>query len=123
MKLFILLFLLPSIVMAECEWKSIERTEQGFLYSAECHQRVGKMVKDEKLREEQVEELNQTIKLKDLALDTNVQRADLWRKTSFDLEDRLFKIENNNERNKWIYFGLGFLGASLAVWGASRLNK
>lgn len=120
--LLIVALLLPNLAFAECNWKDIKKTDAGFVYPTACHKKVGKMVKDDISRKAQVTKLNKTITLKDLAIDTHLQRTELWRKTSYDLEDRLFKIERHSSRNKWIYFGLGFLGSSVAVWGASRLR-
>jgi hypothetical protein len=73
-------------------------------------------------REAQVQALTKSIELKDLAIKTHEQRADLWMNTSFKLEDRVNTIERYNDTNKWLYFGLGIVVTGLSVWGAGQLR-
>lgn len=81
------------------------------------------MVQDLKDREEQVASLNKTIELKDLAIKTNEQRAQLWMDSSLKLEDRVNQMEAMRSTNSWIYFGLGVAATSLSIWGASQLVR
>jgi len=87
--LIIFLFSLNSF--AQCDWKTIKRTSQGFLYSSECHIEVGKLVKSEKLLKQQISSLHGQIKLGDLKYSKQVEITNKWRATSFSLEDRVIK--------------------------------
>ena len=109
----------------ECNWSTgIEKLSDGrFAYSSSCHKLVGKTVADLKDREEQVAKLEKVIELKDLAINLHEKRADLWMNTSLKLEDRVNSIEAMRSTNQWLYFGLGVLGTSLAVWGAGQLAR
>lgn len=124
-KAFSVLFALSLVwnsCFASCDFSTVERQGNKFIYSAECHKKVYKLIQEAKKREEQVEELNKTIKLKDLAIDTHMDRAEKWRKTSYELEDRVITMQKIKKYNDWLYFGLGFLAAGLAVYGAGQLK-
>ena len=82
----------------------------------------GRLRKEEPLRKKQFEHLKESIRLKDLAIDYSNKRIDNWQKTTFKLEDKLLKIEKNNERIKWIYFGLGVVVMGGAVWAAGQIK-
>lgn len=110
--------------MAECDFSvGIKKQEDGYLYSNECNRRVGKLVLDAKDREEQVGKLNETIRLKDLAVGEQEKRANLWMETSLKLEDRVNTIDSMESTNKWLYFGLGIIVFGASVWGASQLTR
>lgn len=112
-----------SAKAADCDFSTIQKQGDGYLYSPECNRKVGKMVLDEKDRKEQVDKLNETIKLKDLSIDTNEKRAQLWMDTSLKLEDRVNTIDKMESTNKWLYFGLGVVVFGAAVWGAGKLRS
>jgi hypothetical protein len=82
----------------------------------------GRLLEVEEDRKKQVKHLNESIKLKDLALAKSNTRIELWQKSTYKLEDRLIKLNNNNDRTKWIYFTLGVLVMAGAVHGASQLG-
>lgn len=115
--------LTPQVGLADCNYATdIKKVEQGYLYTTECHKKIGKIVKNEDKRKEQVDKLEKVIELKDLALDKSHERIELWRDTSFKLEDRVNAIDNMKERNKWLYFGLGIVVMGLATYGAGQLR-
>jgi len=122
--LLITLSLLSNIAFAECDFfTGISKLSNGnFEYTAECHKKVGKTVADLKDREEQVAKLEKIIELKDLAINIQEKRADLWMNTSMKLEDRVNTIEQYKSTNQWLYFGLGVLVMGVAVWGAGQLR-
>ena len=121
----ILVSLLPIQCFADCDWsKDISPEADGsYKYSRDCNKRVGKLVQDNKDLNDEVDKLNKTIDLKDLTIQTDEKRADLWMNSSLKLEDRVNTIDKMNETNKWLYFGLGIVVSGFAVWGASRLVK
>ena len=115
--------LVNQSVLADCNPKDIlEQSDGTFSYPLDCHVDYGRLIKEESLRKKQVEHLKESIRLKDLAIDYSNKRIDNWQKTTFKLEDKLLKIERNNDRLKWIYFGLGVLVMGGAVWGAGQLK-
>lgn len=120
----LILSVLSSPAYAECDFsKDIEKLPDGrYAYSVDCHRHVGKMVEDLKDKDDQIAGLTKSISLKDLAIQTNEQRASLWMDTSLKLENRVNTMESMKSTNQWLYFGLGVLGTSLAVWGASKLR-
>ena len=114
---------MPQLTLADCDFsKDVTKTKDGYLYSADCHKEVGRHVQVEEKRKEQVEKLEKALELKDLAIVTSHERIELWRDTSFKLEDRVNAIENLKEKNKWIYFGLGILVMGVAVHEAGNLK-
>ena len=119
-----MVLMLNQSVLANCNYKDIKEQSNGsYSYPVDCHIEFGKLVQNEVERVKQIDHLNKSIKLKDLAIDKSNERIELWQNTSYKMEDRLIKIERNNERLKWLYFGLGILVMSGATYGASKLNK
>lgn len=116
--------LLSSSAFAECDFATgISKVENGYLYSKDCHLRVGKTQADLKDREEQVANLTKVIELKDLGIAVHEKRADLWMNTSLKLEDRVNTIESLRSSNQWLFFGLGVLVTGAAVYGAGHLAR
>lgn len=115
--------LLPWQAMASCDWKSgISLLPDGaYRYTKECHIHVGETVRDLELMTERVELLSKAIELKDLTIAKADERADMWMKTSVSLEKRIETLDKMNAANKWLYFGLGVLATSAAIYGASKL--
>jgi hypothetical protein len=107
---------------ANCNPKTIKQKDGVFIYPVECHIEFGKLRAVEPERKKQIEHLNNSLKLKDLALNLAEERVENWKETSYKLEDKLLKYEKNSERTKWIYFGLGILVMGGAVYGASKMK-
>lgn len=124
-KLMVLfLFLtLPIQSYASCDFaKDIKSNSDGtYTYTRDCHVEVGKAVKKVPLLEGQVEELNKTIELKDLALVKQKERADLWMNTSLQMNDKLQSYESTQSLNNWVHFGIGVGVTVLSVWAAGQL--
>ncbi len=112
-----------QVAVADCDWKTIEKTENGYLYNKDCHVQVGKLVKEAKLRKEQVAELSKTITLKDLAMTKANERIDLWRDTSFKLEERIIKQRKWSSYNDYLYFGGGVVMTILAGWALGQASR
>ncbi len=113
-----------SVAMASCDFATgIERTNAGYIYSSSCHQEVGQIVSEVKDRRTQVQLLNDAIILKEQAIEAERARAELWRKTSFEVEDRLRTIENNRHDRDFLYLGAGVLLTIGAAWAMGAASK
>ena len=104
-------------------YESTSYTPPKYVYSVDCHIDYGRLRKVEPQRQKQVEQLNKSITMKDLALDLSKQRTEEWTKTTYKLQDKLLTVERNNGKLKWVYFGLGILTMSGAVWAAGQLKN
>jgi hypothetical protein len=100
----------------------VENSSGNFVYSKDCHIEFGRLRQIERDREKQIEHLNKSIQLKDLALDMANERIDMWQKATYKVEDRLLKMESNSDKTKWIYFGLGVIVMGGATWAAGQLR-
>ena len=110
-------------VLASCNPKDIVEQANGtYIYPVDCHVDYGRLRQNEEARKKQVEHLKESIKLKDLALDYSNKRIETWQQATYKVEDRLIKLERNNDKLKWIYFGLGIVVMGGAVWGAGQLK-
>ena len=123
--IFILICLLSQSVFADCDWKTgiTEGPNKTFIYNEACHQKVGQLVQDSLVKDEQISKYAEAIKLKDLAIQASDQRVMLWQKTADDELDRLNKISADQKRSDWLYFGLGILTMVGAGYVASRAYR
>ena len=121
----VMLSLFPFSALAECEWKTgITKLPSGtFEYSRDCHFKVGETVRDLGIAKEQYRLTTEALTLKDLAISKADARAELWMQTSYSLEKRIETLDKMNTQTKWIYFGLGVLATSAAIYGASQLSR
>lgn len=128
-KLFIspiLTFSLISVnsAMADCKWSSdIKEVETGYLYSDDCHLRVGRLVQDEKDYKIEVKQLRKTIELKDLTIGDLKKDRNRWEDEAVEQFERFDKYKKAESKRTWLWFGLGVLATGAAVYGASHLNK
>lgn len=118
--------LIPLQAVAEnCNPKTdiVEDTKSGkFVYTEDCHIEFGRLRITEKERQKQIEHLEQSIKLKDLALDLSNERIENWQQATYRVEDRLLKMEANSDKINWIYFGIGVIVMGGATWAAGQLR-
>ena len=124
-KLLIIAFLIPQLAFANFTCKrgqGITKTEKGFLYTKDCHTQVGKVIKENESRKEEIKELRKTIKLKDLAINTQIQRVEMWQTTTFKLEDRIITYRKLDRYENTLWFVLGIVVTGAAVYGAGQLN-
>lgn len=119
----LLVMAMPLQALADCDFaKDIKDNQDGtYTYTRDCHIEVGKRIKKLDLATQQIDELNKTIELKDLALVKQKERADLWMNTSLQMSDKLQSYDKTNSFNQWLYFGLGVAATALSVWGAGQL--
>jgi len=92
-----------------------------YIYSLECHLAVGQLVQDNKTKDLQLIDLGKALTLKTEALDDSDKRVQLWQTTSVKMEDSLQSYDNLRSRNQWLFFALGVLVTSAAVYGAGSL--
>lgn len=115
--------LISNSAYAICDSKDIQKQEDGsYRYSKECHNEVGKTFGALEKREQQVEKLEKVIELKDLSLDKSYERIEMWRDTTYKLEDRVNTMEQMKKNNEVLYFILGIAVTGLAVYGAGQLK-
>ena len=114
--------LFSNLAFGECDFSTgiTPLSDGGYRYSKECHIKVGENKRDLDIANKQVENLNKALDLKTLALDKSDQRIDLWRDTTFRLEDRINKIDDTYKANQWLYFGLGALTMFAAGYVAAK---
>jgi len=113
-----------NVALAECDFSAgITKTADGYLYTKECHVKVGEMKQDLKIANEQNEKLTKALDLKDFAITKADQRADMWMNTTYKLEDRINTIDQMRSTNQWVAFGLGALTMFAAAYAASQLQR
>lgn len=123
MNLILALTMISSTAFAECQWSTdIKKIDTGYLYTDSCHAKVGVTLKDNDDYKIEVKELRKTIEFKDLALKKADERTEEWMKATYKLEERVDKIESAANKTKWLYFILGVVATSAAVYGAGQLK-
>lgn len=122
--LVLLSALFSNLAFGDCDWSKIKKLPNGdYAYNPLLNICVGKLVQDSQVKEQQVQDLNKAITLKDLAIKDSDARTVLWQKSSNDELDRVQKMESDQKIDSWLYFGLGILTTSLAIWGATQIIK
>ena len=111
--------------MADCDpAKDIKSNSDGtYTYSRSCHVMAGKAIKEKPLLNEQVDDLNKAITLKDLALTQETQRSTMWLDDSVKMHDKLNSYEAAEHKSNVIYFILGIVVTGAAVYGAGQLVR
>lgn len=121
--LILVVTMISSTAFAECKWaEGVKKADGGYLYTIDCHARVGVTLKDNDDYKIEVKELRKTIEFKDLALKKADERTEEWMKATYKLEERVDKIESAANKTKWLYFILGVVATSAAVYGAGQLK-
>jgi hypothetical protein len=112
-----------QLAFADCDFSlGITQSGTGFLYTPECHRKVGGLVQELDLRKQQVDLLNKSIDFKDLAIAKSDERNEKLRDSLYKVQDRVDTMEKLQESNKVLYFIGGVLFTGLAVWGAGQLK-
>lgn len=125
MKYLITLFISLSLSFntIACDWSTIKKQGNSFVYSAECHDQVGKLADSEKERKKQVEKLEQSIELKDLALTTAEKRVELWKKTTYEVEDRALRYKKFANLTKYGWFAMGVISVFASAYAFDKVRK
>ena len=112
-----------SVFAADCTWSlGTKKVEGGYLYTDACHNRVGITLRDNDDYKIEVEALRKTIDTQKLVIDKADERTILWRNESYEQFDRLQKQQAASEYNKVLWFVLGVVVTSAAVYGAGQLK-
>lgn len=120
MRFLILILLIPQLAFAECDYSTVKKVDNGYLYSTECHKATGKALKELNIREEQVENLKKTIKLKDLALVTADSRILNYQEVAYKNTERLNRLNSVQSKQNMLYFIGGIVLSTLSVYAASK---
>ena len=127
----LMVLLVSHSALANCNFISdiVKVDTNTYHYTKECHIEVGKIknTKEElekaaSERKKQIEKLNKSIKLKDLALDVADERIMNWRNQSYEQHKRLIKQQQLSKYNDWLYFGGGIALTVLSVWAAGQIK-
>ena len=118
----LVLSLFSQAALADCDFKTgvTPGPNKTFVYSEECHLKVGQLVQDNKTKDAQIADLTKAISLKDLALTKADERTQLWMTSADALTDRVTKIDSEVKHNEWLYFGLGVLTTFAAGYAIAR---
>ena len=121
-KIILICYIFSVTSFAECDWSNIKKNNDNtYNYTEELHLCVGKLVKENKVKDEQILNLTKAITLKDLALDSSDKRVNLWMDTSMKLEDRVNKIDSMQKSNNFLFFSAGILTTILAGFMTAKL--
>lgn len=97
----------PLFSNAECDWKTINKTTEGYLYSKECHIEVGKTLQELDIKKQQSDLYKNSSDLYKQSYELEKQRSDLWYKESQELEKTIKQDRMFSEIQKVTYFSLG----------------
>ena len=108
--------------IVNCDWKSIKHNvDETYTYSKPLHLCVGKLVYNQTLDNQQIDDLTKATKELNLALDKADQQSQIWQTEATTLRSKIDEIEQHERSKNWIIFGLGFLTASAAIYATSRI--
>lgn len=116
---------MSNVALADCDFSKgiTPGPNHTFIYTEECHLKVGKLVQDNQTKDLQIGDLTKAIQLKDLALVKADERTQLWMDTSDKLQNRMTTVDSLAKKNEWIYFGLGVLATVGAGYVASQMYR
>lgn len=100
----------------ECKTSDLKHNADGtVLYTKDCHKRVGEIVEELELRQEQVKKLNLSVDFYKQGYDIQDQRAKDWMNTSIQLDKELQRQKTFSSLEKVGYFVLGVLVVGVAA--------
>ena len=118
------LLLAHTTAIASCNWKTdVIKKENYYAYSKGCHKEVGKALVDLDDYKIQEEKLRETIKLKDLALDTADKRIMGWREETYNQHSILESHAKMRRYENYLYFSGGIALTVLSIWAAGQISK
>jgi hypothetical protein len=120
MKLLIILLFLFHQIFA-CDWATIEEKDGNYIYSKDCHIEVGRLVAKEKYYLKEIDVLKELNSSHKELLMIQMDRTNLWKDYSQEIEQRYTSVKRSEKLNFWINFGLGIAVTSLSVYLASGL--
>lgn len=117
--IFLVFFIFNQIAFADCDWKTISKANDGYLYSRDCHIEVGRSLEELSLKKQQVDLFRQSSDSFRQAYELEKQRSDLWYKEAQDLEKTYRSQRNFSDLERYAYFALGVF----AMYGAVQAVK
>lgn len=112
-----------NLAFANCDFSlGITEKEDGYLYTKDCHRKVGRLLKDTEDMQLELSELKKSIDLKDLALKKSDEQLMMWRMETYEQHERLLKIDRMSDRERWLWFGIGILVMGGATYAAGQLR-
>ena len=112
---------------AGCDFATIQKTQGGYLYSAECHVQVGVLVESNRLLTQEVAELRQGAEKLQLAYNYLNTDRDQWRDSALKVGEKFDRYQGLSSTQNSIFLGLGVAGGIaltvLSVWAAGELAK
>lgn len=119
--LLLISLLLPTLSLSECNLANdIKKTDQGYLYTPECHQLVGKTFMENQDQKAIILSYKELVELQKISLKLQTERADLWYTTSKDLEERIIKIDQYGQWNNYIHVVAGIALTIGAGWALGQ---
>lgn len=120
---FLLLICNINVVLADCDFAT--GIQQGpnktYIYTEECHIKVGQLVEDNKTKTQQLSDLTSALDLKNAALTAADSRTEMWKTTAENEQDRMNKISESQSKSDWLMFGLGVATVLGSGFLAARL--
>jgi hypothetical protein len=114
--------LASNSVFADCDWTKIkDNGDNTYTYTKDLHLCVGQLERNNKIKDQQIDNYKKAIELKDLALNISDDRANKWMNNSLSLESKLIEVNNLQNKNNFFYFGLGVLATIGAGFMTARL--
>ena len=93
---------------AECDTSTIKKTDDGYVYTKQCHLRVGELVYENTSKKEIIDLQEQLI-----------QQQKNYIKGQYEVINELRK----EDFPKWVFYGAGVISTIATVWAASRLGR
>jgi hypothetical protein len=115
--------LLVALTALACDWSTIESQDGKYVYTRECHLEVGRLTKKYDLKIKQIDILEDMVSEFEKVLDLQVDRTNLWKEYSEDVEKKYTQVKKNERFNFWVNFGLGVVVTSLSVYLAGNLAR
>lgn len=117
--IFSFIFVFSLISNAECDWKSIIKTDNGYLYSKECHVLVGKSLQELEIKRQQSDLFRNSSEMFKQSYELEKERSSLWYKEAQDLEKSIQNRKEYSDLEKVTYFTLGVF----VMYGAIQAVK
>jgi hypothetical protein len=107
----------------KCDFSKVVHNKDGtFTYPLNLHLCVGKMAKDNAVKDKQIADLAASNKLYQLTIQTDEQRIQNWIQTSTSLEGRVEKVNELEKKNEWLFFALGVAATGVAAYAGEKLS-
>lgn len=118
------LMLVSNVAFANCDWSTIREIDgPEFVYSPQCHDKVGKMVENEKDYKIQIESQKKAIELKDLTIQDLTKNSNMWEQEAHNQFKALENYKEAENTRTWLWFGGGVAATVLTIFLAGQASK